>query len=391
MLTIFLPFLLLALPANLLLTSSLGLGLVGVLAGLGWQLRKKWRPARRPASATRLQPGLQQLRLGQHVSFLHKATMLTTLNKVPANTTVEIDGTLSAFIDPDVLSVIELFRERARPRNIRLLLLRRAADYARHLADQPRLSFREQEFTAFYPLFAQRNWVANKLQQLADYPPAVPAVPPRFLFVGFSEAPVAGVAGPGVEPRQVFGPRSAANVVVSTELSLPAVLRYAVEELQVEHIVLCGHYEGQPAAAPAASVEAAGRSWLTAVRESPAPTVTGEPETDQERHARLVRLHIIGQLYALRQSWAGRGDVPQLHGWVYDRTGGVLHDLGVDLRRDFSEYEMQLRYQLTPEGLRPLPGELQQEPFLYAVQTDTRSGPVLAIPPLDSHGPLGVP
>ncbi|MDQ2794291.1 MAG: SulP family inorganic anion transporter [Bacteroidota bacterium] len=66
--------------------------------------------------------GLLHLRLPEHVSFLNKASIVTTLEQLPTNSRVILDGTRSDVIDHDVLEAIEAFRQAAPARGIELEL-----------------------------------------------------------------------------------------------------------------------------------------------------------------------------------------------------------------------------------------------------------------------------
>ena len=65
---------------------------------------------------------LLHLRLPEHVSFLNKASIVTTLEQLPTGSRVILDGTRSDVIDHDVLEAIEAFRQAAPARGIELEL-----------------------------------------------------------------------------------------------------------------------------------------------------------------------------------------------------------------------------------------------------------------------------
>lgn len=60
--------------------------------------------------------------LSEEVSFLNKASILKTLDELPENSHVIIDGSRSRYIDYDVLEVINDFKDTAKLRNINLEL-----------------------------------------------------------------------------------------------------------------------------------------------------------------------------------------------------------------------------------------------------------------------------
>ena len=65
---------------------------------------------------------LLHLRLPEHVSFLNKASIVTTLEQLPTGSRVLLDGSQSDVIDHDVLEAIEAFRQAAPARGIELEL-----------------------------------------------------------------------------------------------------------------------------------------------------------------------------------------------------------------------------------------------------------------------------
>ena len=63
---------------------------------------------------------LIRIRLSEHVSFLNKASIVLTLEHMPANSHVLIDGENSEYIDYDVIEAISNFKRTAHERNIQV-------------------------------------------------------------------------------------------------------------------------------------------------------------------------------------------------------------------------------------------------------------------------------
>ncbi len=62
------------------------------------------------------------IKLSEDVSFLNKASILRTLNKLPDDTHLIIDASKTKTIHPDIIDIIEDFRENAASRNIQIEL-----------------------------------------------------------------------------------------------------------------------------------------------------------------------------------------------------------------------------------------------------------------------------
>lgn len=163
---------------------------------------------------------------------------------------------------------------------------------------------------------------------------------PHFLFIGCSDSRVPTELLTGVAPGELFSHRNIANQVFPSDLNLLSVMQYAIDVLDVEHVVVCGHYNcgGVKAALGSASYGVVDH-WLSNIRN----VVRWNQEelnqipNEEARLRRLVELNAIEQVYQLsrspiiQRSWE-RGRRPMLHGLVYDLHDGLLRTLvtGID-------------------------------------------------------------
>src|ERR1700743_1572707 len=65
---------------------------------------------------------------------------------------------------------------------------------------------------------------------------------PKFLWIGCSDSRVPADKITGTQPGEIFVHRNVANLVIHTDVNLLSVLDFAVNHLQVNHVIVCGHY-----------------------------------------------------------------------------------------------------------------------------------------------------
>jgi len=160
---------------------------------------------------------------------------------------------------------------------------------------------------------------------------------PEYLWIGCSDSRVPANDIVGLLPGELFVHRNVANVVVHTDLNCLSVMEFAVDLLQVKHIIVCGHY-GCSGVRAALRRERLGLSdnWLRHVedvREKHRTTLAGM--TGEAKAAdRLCELNVIEQVANVcqttiaRDAWE-RGQELTVHGWIYGINDGLLRDLGI--------------------------------------------------------------
>jgi carbonic anhydrase len=201
-----------------------------------------------------------------------------------------------------------------------------------------------------------KKWIAGKLSVDPDYfSKLATGQHPEFLYIGCSDSRVTAEDLMGVQPGEVFIHRNIANLVVSTDNNLNAVVQYAVAHLKVKHIIVCGHYEcGGVKAAMNPSDMGQLNSWLQTLRDvyrfhqAELDSITDT----QKKFDRLVELNVreqcinIIKIDHVQRSWYKTG-YPQIYGWVFDVRTGRIVDLGLEMEKEFQS--IRSIYDLKPE------------------------------------------
>lgn len=157
---------------------------------------------------------------------------------------------------------------------------------------------------------------------------------PKYLWIGCSDSRVPANQITGLMPGEVFVHRNIANMVVHTDLNLLSVLQYAVEMLNVEHIIVCGHY-GCGGVRAALSNDSLGLidNWLRHIKDVRIQNCEEiDSLSEDAKLNRLCELNVLAQTQNLRrnsivqQAWE-RGQSLEIHSWIYSLDDGRLKPL----------------------------------------------------------------
>jgi carbonic anhydrase len=156
---------------------------------------------------------------------------------------------------------------------------------------------------------------------------------PEFLWIGCSDSRVPANEITGTDPGEIFVHRNVANLVINTDVNVLSVLDYAVNHLQVKHIIVCGHYGcgGIKAAITNHDFKPVLNMWLRNIKDvyrihrSELDLIADE----EHKTNRLTELNVMEQVFNLaktsiiQRAWKHE-QRPDLHGWVYGLQNGLI-------------------------------------------------------------------
>ena len=194
-----------------------------------------------------------------------------------------------------------------------------------------------------------RIWASEKLKTDPDYFKEL-SLPqhPKCLVIGCSDSRVPLTEITESEPGELFVHRNIANQVNLTDLNLLSIVEYSVEILNIEHIIILGHYKcgGVKAAVEGLNEEDIVENWVSQIsdlyhyhkKELSQVGDTGK------MYDRLSELNVIAQVKNLLrtpiiQRAFRKGKKLVFHGWVFDIYTGLINELILPLD-EWKEYDL---------------------------------------------------
>lgn len=156
---------------------------------------------------------------------------------------------------------------------------------------------------------------------------------PEFLWIGCSDSRVPANEITGTQPGEIFVHRNVANLVINTDVNVLSVLDYAVNHLNVKHVIICGHYGcgGIKAATTKTDFKPVLNMWLRNIKDVYRlhRDELDKIKEEEKRSDRLTELNVKEQILNLaktsiiQRSWKNESR-PDLHGWVYGLKDGII-------------------------------------------------------------------
>ncbi len=194
----------------------------------------------------------------------------------------------------------------------------------------------------FYKSLLDNNklWVSKNLEKDPDFfNRLADGQQPPLLWIGCSDSRVPANEIIGAQPGEVFVHRNIANMVIHTDISMLSVLDYAVNVLNVKHIIVCGHYGcGGVQAAMGNKQIGLIDNWIRHIKDvyRHHATELNSIDGEKDRFNRFVELNVTEQVFDLAKTsivqgaWKKKKEL-HIHGWVYDIADGLINDLEVTI------------------------------------------------------------
>lgn len=193
---------------------------------------------------------------------------------------------------------------------------------------------------ALEQLFANnRQWAAQMTRRDPDFFQRLAnQQTPEYLWIGCSDSRVPANEIIGLLPGELFVHRNVANLVIHTDVNCLSVMQYAVDLLQVRHIIVCGHY-GCGGVQAALDNRAHGLidNWLGHLRDiyrkheraCPSGTALVRDRIDWLCEVNVMeQVNNVAQSTIVQDAWQ-RGQFLWVHGLIYSVADGRLKDLEV--------------------------------------------------------------
>lgn len=197
-----------------------------------------------------------------------------------------------------------------------------------------------------------KRWVAKQLEIDPEFFENLSkGQKPPLLWIGCADSRVPANEIIGAQPGEVFVHRNIANMVIHSDMNMLSVLDYAINVLEVKHVIVCGHYGcgGVQTAMKNAHIGIID-NWIRHIKD--VYRLNQEElnaiADEKERFDRFVEINVIEQVKDLAKTSIVQGAWKNgkkfgIHGWVYGIENGYIKDLNISM---FDDSELPDVYKL---------------------------------------------
>jgi carbonic anhydrase len=160
---------------------------------------------------------------------------------------------------------------------------------------------------------------------------------PPFLYIGCSDSRMPLDTFTQTQPGEMFVHRNIANQITLTDMNILSVFEYALVQLKIRHIIICGHYEcGGIFSAYSNQSSGIVENWLRPIKDI---IMNNKEELDaipviSDRLNKISELNVIKQIENLLKTsmlekylQSDKNNELHIHGWVLDLKKGIIKEL----------------------------------------------------------------
>jgi carbonic anhydrase len=199
-----------------------------------------------------------------------------------------------------------------------------------------------------------KNWAKEVAEENPTFFPELSKQQkPQYLWIGCADSRVPANQVIGLPPGEVFVHRNVANLVVHSDLNCLSVIQYAVFNLGVKDIIVCGHYGcGGVHAALGSESHGLIDNWLMHIKDIIRNRKAQlDKMDDSERGDRMCEINVmeqvanVGHTTILQGAWKAGKEVA-VHGLIYGLKDGKIKDLSVSISSldDLANLDKKLNY-----------------------------------------------
>ena len=186
-----------------------------------------------------------------------------------------------------------------------------------------------------YLLKSNKEWVTEIKERDPEYFTRLSQQKaPKYLWIGCSDSRIVANQIINTQPGELFVHRNIANVVLEADINCLSVIQYAVEVLNVKHIILCGHYDcGGVKAVLENNDYGILEKWLSQIKDVFRFNSKKFQGLNHENKIDLLcemnvkeQVKNICETAIVRKAWE-EGKELTVHGWIYSIKNGLLKNL----------------------------------------------------------------
>ena len=186
-----------------------------------------------------------------------------------------------------------------------------------------------------YLLKSNKEWVTEIKERDPEYFTRLSQQKaPKYLWIGCSDSRIVPNQIINTQPGELFVHRNIANVVLEADVNCLSVIQYAVEVLNVKHIILCGHYDcGGVKAVLENNDYGIIEKWLSQIKDVFRFNSKKFQGLNHENKIDLLcemnvkeQVKNICETAIVRKAWE-EGKELTVHGWIYSIKNGLLKNL----------------------------------------------------------------